>query len=119
MSGTLSCPTSLILGGDKMKLLTKEIEKKLKKNPFGTKDGQGENAEVIVKYFNPCGRGTWLIIEGEKQENGDWMLYGLCHLYEWEWGYVLLSELEQIELPFQLKIERDLYSSGTVGEMKH
>jgi hypothetical protein len=100
-----------------MKLMTKEIEKKLSKCPIGSKDGQGKNAEVIVKYFNPYGAGTWLITEGEKQENGDWLLFGMCHIHEWEWGYVMLSDLEALRLPFGMRIERDLYSKGTVGEL--
>lgn len=100
-----------------MKLMTKEIEKKLEKNPLYSHDGEGENAKVIVKYFNPCGRGTWLITEGEKQENGDWLLFGYCEIYEWEWGYVTLSELESVKLPFGMGIERDLYVNGlTVKE---
>ena len=32
-------------------------------------------------------------------------------------GYVLLSELENLKLPFGLTIERDLYSKGTVREL--
>lgn len=100
-----------------MRLMTKEIERELQKSPLYSKDGQGENAEVVVKYFNPCGAGTWLITEGEKQEDGDWLMFGMCHIFEWEWGYVLLSELESVKLPFGLGIERDLYAKGTVGEL--
>ena len=100
-----------------MKLLTKEIEKKLEKHPIGSTDGQGYNAKLIVKYFNPCGAGTWLITEGDKLPNGDWMLYGYCHIMEWEWGSVLLSDLEKVKIqPFGLGIERDRYASGTVGD---
>ncbi len=95
-----------------MKLLTKEIEEKFKKYPLGSQDGKGGNAEVLVKYFNPCGSGTWLITEAEKQENGDYLLYGYCHIFEWEWGTVMLSELENLKLPFGLKVERDLYSAN-------
>lgn len=76
-----------------MKLMTKEIEKKLLKTETGNTLGNMD-AEVIVKYFNPCGAGTWLITEGEKLEDGDWLLHGYCHIFEWEWGAVLLSELE-------------------------
>lgn len=97
-------------------LMTKELEKKLSKYPIGSQDGKGEDAEVLVKYFNPCGAGTWLITEGEKQENGDWLLFGYCHIFEWEWGYVMLSELESVTLPFGLKIERELYNTG--GQVK-
>ena len=32
------------------------------------------------------------------------MFFGYCHMFEWEWGYVRLSELEKIGF-----IERDLY----------
>ena len=100
-----------------MNLLTKTIENKLAHNGIGSHDGEGVNAPVIVKYFNPMGRGTWLITEGEKQENGDWLLWGMCHIYEWEWGTVMLSELQNLKLPFGMGIERDLYSKGTVKEL--
>ena len=94
-----------------MKLLTKTIEKKLEKFQLRSQDEKGENAEVIVKFFNPCGRGTWLITEGEKQESGDWLLWGYCHIYEWEWGYVSLNELKSVKTPpFGLGIERDMYT---------
>lgn len=39
-------------------------------------------------------------------------MFGYCHLGDDEMaelGYVMLSELENLELPFGLKIERDLY----------
>ena len=99
-----------------MKLLTKEIEKKLTKNPIYSHDNEGLGAPLIVKFFNPCGAGTWLITEGEKLEDGDWLLYGYCHILEWEWGEVLLSELQKFKGPWGLGIERDLYASGTVGD---
>ena len=95
-----------------MMLMTKELEKVFEKYPIGSQDGKGMDAEVVVKYFNPCGVGTWLITEGEKQENGDWLFFGYCHLFEWEWGYVTLSELESVRLPFGLSIERELYVTG-------
>ena len=92
-----------------MELMTKEIEKRLENFPIGSQDGKGMDAEVVVKYFNPYGAGTWLITEGEKNEGGDWELFGYCHIFEWEWGYVMLSELESISLPFGLGVERDMY----------
>ena len=87
-----------------MKLMTKEVEKKFEQYPLGSQDGKGEDAEIIVKFFNPFGVGTWLITEGEKQEDGNWLLFGYCHIFEWEWGYVALNELQDIGY-----IERDLY----------
>ena len=102
-----------------MKLMTKEIEKKFEKYPLCSQEGKMENSIVVVKYFNPCGSGTWLITEGEKLENGDWLLFGYCHIYDWEWGEVLLSDLENINLPFGLRIERDLHldENTTVGRL--
>jgi len=98
-------------------LMPQSVREKLLKSPLYSKEGQGKKAEVIVKYFNPYGSGTWLITEGEEQEDGDWRLFGMCHLFEWEWGYIMLSELEKRVPPFGLQIERDLYSSGTVAEL--
>ena len=100
-----------------MKLITKEIEEKLLNSPIGSTDGKGKDAEVIVKYFNPIGSGTWLITEGERQPDGDWLLFGYCNIFDWEWGYVLLSELQNVRLPLGLTLERDLYSKGTVKEL--
>ena len=91
-----------------MKLMTKELEKTLKNYPLYSQDGKEFNAKVLVKYFNPIGVGTWLITEGEKQDNGDWLLFGYCHIFEWEWGYVSLRELESITLSFGMTIEKDI-----------
>ena len=101
-----------------MKLLTKAIEEALSKCPLGSTDGPLLESKVIVKYFNPCGAGTWLVTEGRKLADGDWVLWGMFHIFEWEWGYVLLSELESVKLPFGLGIERDLHAKGTVAELK-
>ena len=87
-------------------------QEQIKKYSIGSQDGLGKDAKVLVKYFNPAGVGTWLITEGNKLDNGDYELFGYCHLGDdlnAEFGYVLLSELENIKLPFGLKIERDLY----------
>ena len=95
-----------------MKLITKELEKVFEKYPLGSQYGLGGNAKVIAKFFNPVGAGTWLITEADKTENGDYEMFGYCHLGDDEMaelGYVMLSELENVKLPFGLKVERDLY----------
>ncbi len=58
-----------------MELVTKELEEKFKKYPFGSQEGLLGDAKVIVKYFNPMGAGTWLITETEKQDNGKYLFY--------------------------------------------
>jgi len=91
----------------RMELLTQEIKAQLPK--LYETDGD-ENKQVVCKFFNPMGRGTWFICEGEEQPSGDWTLFGLCDLgYGAEWGYVSLAELESVSLPFGLGIERDIY----------
>ncbi len=95
-----------------MKLLTKDIEEKLKEYPLGSQDGKLGNSKVIAKFFNPTGVGTWYIIEGKLLENGDAEMFGYCHLGDDElakFGTVVLSELESIQLPMGMTIERDLY----------
>jgi len=95
-----------------MKLITKALEERFEKYPLGSQDGLGGKAKVIAKFFNPMGVGTWIITEGEKIENGDYEMFGYCNLGDDEMaelGYVMLSELENIKLPFGLGIERDLY----------
>lgn len=93
-----------------MKLITKEIEDKFQKFPLYSQDGKGKDSIVVVKYFNPYGIGTWLITEANKLDNGDWEMFGYCHLYEWEWEYVMLSELQKLRVPpFGLGVERDLH----------
>lgn len=106
-----------------MKLWTKEIEQKALKFPLYSQEGKGKQSQVFVKYFNPYGAGTWLITEAEKQANGDWLLFGYCHIFEWEWGFVLLSELQNIKVHVfgcKFGLESDLYidENATVADLE-
>ena len=64
--------------------------------------------DVVVKFFNPTGIGTWYLTELSPDTIG----FGLCHLYEVELGYVSLEELASLKLPGGLGIEKDRYFSG-------
>jgi hypothetical protein len=90
-----------------MKLLTKEIEKLLRKQSSETAETKRAKHKPFLKLFVPWGAATWLISELDE----DGRLYGLCDLGmgEPELGYVMLSELESIRGPAGLKIERDLH----------
>lgn len=92
-----------------MKLMTKEIEKKLEKHPIYSQDGKGKEADVLCKFFTPWSNWSWYVLEGEKQEDGDWYLYGYTVSDFSEFGYFMLSDLENVRGPFGLKIERDMY----------
>jgi len=93
-----------------MKLLTEAIKKKLPKL-YATEFVAAEDKEIIVRFFNPLGNQSWEIVEGQEESHlGDWMLFGKCDLGMGspEWGYVMLSELESIEVGMGLGIERDI-----------
>lgn len=90
-----------------MVLMTKKIEQELLAHPYNEEIQPGDR-KVIVMYFNPLNYAhQWHIVSGEKLPNGDWELYGLIHIDDWEWGYVNLSELEAITLPMMRRIERE------------
>ena len=91
-----------------MKLLTKEIEKKLIKQQLASNEVSRTKHKPYLKLFNPCGDATWLLSEYNPENE---MFYGLCDLGMGspELGYVSLHELMSIKLPYGLSIERDMY----------
>lgn len=102
-----------------MELITKELKEAFKKHPlYSTEETKLLEKEIVVKYFNPYGVGTWLIVEGQEQEDGDYLLFGLCYLTEWELGYITLKQLEEIRDNKKLmSVERDLYlNAKTIGD---
>ena len=103
-----------------MKLITKEIERKLAKNPLYSGEKKSpEEREVLVKFFYPYGRGTWYVLEAEKDEDGDWLFFGLVDLHERELGYFRLSELQSVRKFGRPAIERDKwYGKHTLAEVQ-
>lgn len=102
-----------------MKLLTKAIEKQLAKYTLYSQEGKGDEAQVICKFFNPCGSQTWYILEGEKQGD-DYILFALLDdMGDREYCYVSLNELQSVKIrPFGIGIERDMYFTPCkVGEI--
>jgi hypothetical protein len=98
-----------------MKLLTKEIRNTMPK--IGTyAEGGAEDAPIVVKYFTPWSNWTWYAYEGgpvlDEGQEVDYEFFGLVEGLETELGYFVLSELESVQGPWGLKIERDLHFSG-------
>ena len=91
-----------------MKLISKEIEKALLKNPLhSTENVKCEDKKVIVKYFTPYGSTAWLVCEAEQiVENNDWLFFGYVTLdgKKGELGYFLYSDLCDLGW-----LERDMY----------
>ena len=104
-----------IVANDKlrgMKLLTKEIREILP--PLYTQDGKGGKTIVYAKFFSPDSGWYWHVTEGEplldaQNQPVDFKFFGLVFGQEKEFGYFLLSELEEVRGPMGLPIERDLY----------
>ena len=111
-----------------MKLMTEEIEKAFERFPMYSQDGLDGDALVVAKFFGGSAA-TWLITEGEKQPNGDWLLFGFVTLglrddfhpscLLWEWGDVMLSDLESLKFPpFGLPVERDVLVKPGVSRVR-
>ena len=105
-----------VMANDKlrgMKLLPQEIRDTLP--DLYAQDGKGGKAVVYVKYFTPSSSWTWHVVGGEPvlDESGtheiDFRFFGLVFGHEKEFGYFLLSELEEVRGPMGLPIERDLH----------
>lgn len=101
-----------------MKLLTKEITDKLPAL-YATDNIPTDQKKIICKFFTPTSNWTWFVTEGSKQENGDFLFFGLVQGFEDEWGYFSLNELQSVKGPFGLGIERDkFFKPCTVAELK-
>ena len=85
-----------------MKLLTAEIRQKLP--PLGSQDNNADPT-VIVKFFCPWSHWTWLAYEFD----GEDIFFGFVKGDFDEFGTFSLSELESVQGPMGLKIERDIH----------
>lgn len=85
-----------------MKLLTKEIRRKLP--ALGSTDNQ-KDPMVRVKFFTPDSNWTWFAYEFD----GDDILFGYVKGLENELGTFSLRELEELKGPLGLPVERDRY----------
>jgi hypothetical protein len=88
-----------------MDLLADELRNKLAR--LYSQDGD-PNPIVYAKFFLPGTGWTWYVTEGEAEE-GDFRFFGLVVGLETEFGYFLLSELEEVRTPLGLRVERDLH----------
>ena len=91
-----------------MELVTPEIREKLIANGAD----RGADHTPVLKLFNPCGAGTWLVTELDPEDTS--VAFGLADLGFGcpEAGSFSLKELEAFKGPFGLGIERDLYFEG-------
>lgn len=91
-----------------MKLLTKELEKKLP--PLYSTEKKTDDPVAVAKFFTPWTNWTWYAIEYDPEEK---LFYGLVSGFVKEFGYFSLAELEEIRGPLGLRVERDRYWQPT------
>lgn len=95
-----------------MKLLTKEIRKKLP--PLYSQKEKGQKAIAHVKFFTPDSSWTWYATEFDGEDT----FFGLVDGHVMELGYFSMAELQTVRGPMGLPIERDLYwSPKPLGEI--
>jgi hypothetical protein len=87
-----------------MQLLTKELIGTIPKL-YETEEIELEDKTIHAKFFTPWSNWTWYVIEFD----GENQCFGFVKGLDAEFGYFSLSELESIEGPFGLKVERDIH----------
>ena len=86
-----------------MKLLTKSIKEQAKEQ---YDKGSDMEQMVVAKYFNPIGNGTWYLMNLADDEDYAW---GIVDMFAIEMGSFSMRELQSIQLPLNMGIERDKY----------
>lgn len=88
-----------------MILFTTEIDKKLfEQYKYGA---DMDKQDVVVKIFNPYGRGTWYVMNADP-EDPDY-LWGIVDLFDVEMGSMSRDELVSLRIPpLGVRLERDL-----------
>jgi len=90
-----------------MKLLLEKQSQKLLANHLANKGIEDTtDFKPVVKFFNPVGAATWLLTEMDEYGT----MFGLCDLGMGspELGSVTFDEIQSIDLPYGLGIERDI-----------
>lgn len=87
-----------------MKLLTKEILKKATAQyELGS---ELEDQMIVAKFFVPIGSWSWYLMNIDPEDND--YAWGIVKGDYVEMGSWLMSDLQTLEIPFGLTIERDL-----------
>ena len=104
-----------------MNLVPRKIEELFKQYPLGSQRNLKSDARVLVKYFDPYGKGTWLVTEALPLKYRDWLLFGYFEDFgDWSWGYINVNGLERLNKDCFDEIAIDLYTPeiSTVAELK-
>jgi len=88
-----------------MHLISPEFEALFKDYPLYSQEHQSDPL-VLAKIFDPVGSATFYLTEYDPKEANAFSF--VTGLQEDEWGYISIKELESIERPLGMKMERDL-----------
>lgn len=94
------------MSGARERLLTNALRRELP--PLYATESE-QDPVVWAKLFTPWTNWTWYVLEYD----GEDLCFGLVDGFEAEMGYFSVSELEAIDGPYGLKIERDLQFQPT------
>jgi|TARA_R110002020_G_scaffold98571_9_gene234501 hypothetical protein len=94
-----------------MKLMTKEIEKKIPNMTYES----NSDSRVYAKYFHPMSSWTWYALEYDPETK---LMYGWVDGDVPEYGSFSLQELEEVKI-MGMGIERDKYwdDTKTIGQV--
>ena len=96
-----------------MELLPKDMREQLPE--LYANEELGLAAQALVKFFTPDSSWTWYASEFD----GEDIFFGLVIGHAVELGYFSLSELESVQGPLGLAIERDLhFDPKTLEELR-
>ena len=99
-----------------MRLLTKAIEAKLP-DLYSTDGMPYSERPIIVKFYCPWNEWKWYVLEGCKMEDGEVEFFGLVDGEHKELGYFYLSQLEGVEGPLGIRIERDVNFQAVLSDL--
>jgi Protein of unknown function (DUF2958) len=89
-----------------MELITEEFIETMKPYPYGSQSEE-KDPFIPVKFFNPVGSQSWFVYEYNPETK-----VAFCYVTGMgfdELGATSIEELENLRLPMELTIERDLH----------
>ena len=102
------------------------LQKILQDNPIDSQTVPDlQDAIVQCVFLRKGSPFYWIIIEGNPMTtNCNYMLFGYCHVFEWEWGTVTLKELLEYatdcfmfrKTPIKVKEVVDIINKSNISE---
>lgn len=92
------------------RLLTPELEERLKLYPLYSQEGKGKDAVCVAIFY--IGQARWYVLEGQPEGFSTTLFTIVCGLHETEYGYTSIKQLESI------KVDGSLYGSEGIFQVE-